>query len=223
LPCVTTLRPGRAARYVVHLDGAYLGTLSEMLVARYGLYAGCELSDANAEALRADADREAALACAYRLLSQRSRGIREMRQRLAAKGYPENVTSAIVDRLTAEGLLDDAAFAAAYVADKRRLSGWGNQRLAAGLRRLGVDPAVVDEAIASPDEEAQDEAGRAAGVLARMGRPTVPFDTARRRAFDRLRRRGFSTEVAQHAVRAWLAEAADVSATDQDDTASGPS
>jgi regulatory protein len=225
MPRVTTLRPSRGGRYVVHLDEVYVGTISEVAVARHCLHLERELSDEEARALRDDALVDSALAAAYRLLAQRSRSRHELAQRLTLKGHAEDVVAAVLDRLAEQGFLDDAAFAAAFVADKRGLAGWGEERIAAELRRLGVSPATIEAALGSPEGGSDAEAARAAAVLARMGAPGEPLDATRRRAFERLRRRGFSTSVAYAAVQTWIAGAGpggpspapDVPATTYDD------
>jgi regulatory protein len=205
MPRVTTLRPSRGGRFVVHVDGVYVGTVSEAAVARNRLHLDRELSNDEAVALRGTIVLDSAFADAYRLLAQRSRGRHEMERRLAAKGHHEEIVAAVLMRLQAEGLLNDAAFAAAYVADKRRLAGWGRERIAVELRRLGVDASVTEEALGPPESSVADEALQAASLLARMGTPGAPLEAARKRAFDRLRRRGFSTAIAYAAVQAWIA------------------
>ncbi|HTX70454.1 MAG TPA: hypothetical protein VMH50_15105, partial [Thermoleophilia bacterium] len=66
---------------------------------------------------------------------------------------------------------------------------------------------VVDDTLA---EGAGDDAGeldRALAVLRRRGAPEQPLTAARRRAFQALQRRGFSTPTAYAAVRIWVEEA----------------
>jgi SOS response regulatory protein OraA/RecX len=54
--------------------------------------------------------------------------------------------------------------------------------------------------------EEADELDRALAFLRRRGAPEQPLDAARRRAFQALQRRGFSTSVAYAAVRLWAEE-----------------
>ena len=64
---------------------------------------------------------------------------------------------------------------------------------------------MIDEALggAGGGEEG-DELDRALAVLRRRGAPEQPLDAARRRAFQALQRRGFSSSVAYAAVRLWV-------------------
>jgi SOS response regulatory protein OraA/RecX len=71
------------------------------------------------------------------------------------------------------------------------------------LRALGVSSADADAALGGGED---DELDRALGVLRRRGAPREPSDADRRRAFQALQRRGFSTSVAYAAIRIWLDE-----------------
>lgn len=210
MPTVTELKSTRGGRIAVHLDGEYACTVSQALVARLRLYQDRDLTDAEARDLRHEAARDYALQAAYRLLNHRQRSVKELSDRLAARGIGSEVVAATVMALQADGLLNDAAFAAAFVSDKRRLQGWGSRRIEHELRRLGVPPALVAEALAQTDaaetgEEA--EAARADAALARLGTPRPPLDVARRRALAQLQRRGFAPGVAYGAVQRWAGTA----------------
>lgn len=210
MPTVTALKPTRReGRVAVHVDGGFVAAVGESLLVRHGLFVGLELSERQLAALRADADADRTLTDAYRLLAHRARARAELGQRLLAKGHDGAAIEAVVVRLCDEGLLDDAAFAAAFVADKRRLSGWGAGRIARELGRLGVDQAVVAAALPDSDNETADELARACAALARRGPAGPPLEPARKRAYDYLLRRGYSTTVAYRAVREWTAGATD--------------
>jgi regulatory protein len=204
MPVVTALRATRRGRVTVHVDGEFVCTVSDALVARWRLHTGRELDAEAVEQLRVHASSELALADAYRLLSHRSRSREELRRRLLQKEHAAEAVSAALEVLAADGFVDDAQFARSYVADKRRLAGWGGERIRLGLVALGVDRASVDAALGAAAEEAQDdELERAVAVLSRKGPPQPPLDAARRRAYQALLRRGFASAVAYAAVRRW--------------------
>lgn len=208
MPVVTALRATRGGGIAVHLDGAYACTVSEALLARRRLFKGLELAEAEAQALRAEASAERIMDDAHRLLGHRQRSTAELRQRLLDKGHTEQAVAGALARLTADGLLDDEAFARAFVHDKRAAGGWGRGRLERELRRLGVPAAAVEAALGG-DEGAGDEVARALVVLRRRPRPAPPYEADKRRAFAALQRRGFTSEVAYAAVRRWVDEARD--------------
>jgi regulatory protein len=204
VPVVTALRATRRGGVALHVDDEYVCVVSESLVARRHLFKGRELDDADVAEIRAASSAERVMGDAYRLLGHRARSREELRRRLLAKEHDENAVRDALERLAADGFLDDAAFARSYVADKRRLESWGAERIRRGLRELGVDAAVIDEVLGAEGEEAGVELDRALTVLRRRGAPELPLEAARRRAFQALQRRGFSSSVAYAAVRLWV-------------------
>ena len=198
---VTALRAGRRGRISVFVDGVYVCGVSEALLARRRLYQGLELDDAEVEALRRDASAERIVSDAHRLLAQRQRSREELRRRLLQKEHPEEAVEQALKRLESDGLLDDRAFAEAFVADKRRLGGWGAERIRRGLADLGVAPETIDLTLGQPDED--EELERALTILRRGGPPRLPLEAARRRAYAALQRRGFAGAVCYAAVKRW--------------------
>jgi regulatory protein len=201
---VSALRAARRGGVALHVDDEYVCVVSESLVARWRLFKGRELDDADLAEIRAASSAERVVGDAYRLLGHRARSREELRRRLLAKEHDEHAVADALERLTAEGFLDDAAFARSYVADKRGLGSWGAARIRRGLRELGVDAALIDEALDADGGEEGAELDRALAVLRRRGAPEPPLESARRRAFQALQRRGFSSSVAYAAVRVWV-------------------
>lgn len=124
---------------------------------------------------------------------------------LRRRGIPDDVADAVLDRFTEVGLIDDVAYAAAYVSTKQRDRALGAGALRVELRRKGLADAVVVAAVADIDEA--DERERAADLVARrigaaMHRGPV---AARRRLVGMLARRGYSSALAYSVVSDALA------------------
>jgi regulatory protein len=203
MPRVTSLRPTRrSGRYAVHIDGDYAFAVSESFVARRGLYEGRDYDDADYADLVSAASDEAALTDACHLLNHRARSAREIRDRLSRKGHDGDVIEAVIARLRDDGLVDDAAFARAFVADKTNLSKWGRDRIARELRGHGIASATIAGALEGLDGET--EVRRALAALGRLGPPQPPLDKARARAVSALMRRGYGADIARAAVSLWL-------------------
>lgn len=98
---------------------------------------------------------EQARAVCLRLLTARARTRSELEAQLAKRGYPDDVSAQVLDRLTEVGLVDDADFAAQWVWSRRSHAGKGKRALAVELRNKGVDSAVIDEALAGIDAGAE--------------------------------------------------------------------
>lgn len=203
MPVVTALRATRRGGVALHVDGEYVCSVSEALVARWRLFKGRELDDAALAEIRASSSAERVMGDAYRLLGHRARSTAELRRRLRDKGHDEGVIEDALARLAADGFLDDTAFARSYVADKRGLGGWGRDRIRRGLRELGVETSTIDDVLAAGEEGEDEEFDRALAVLRRKGTPDKPAEAERRRAYQLLLRRGFSSSVAYAAVRRW--------------------
>jgi regulatory protein len=186
--------PGR--RLEVEVDGEARLTLSEEVAAREGVREGAEIDERRVLELEALEGRWQVRESALRLLSHRPRTERELRQRLARKGYPEEVVETCLDEMRGLGFLNDGAFARGFVRDRVRLRPKGPGLLADELRARGLDPATAEEAVSEimiEEETTELDLGRAA--LRRWSpRPGEDPVRARRRLYGFLARRGFSPE-----------------------------
>ncbi len=100
---------------------------------------------------------EQARALCLRLLTARARTRAELAGQLTKRGYPDDVSTQVLDRLAAVGLVDDAGFAEQWVRSRRMNAGKGNRALAAELRTKGVDNDVITAALAGIDAGAERE------------------------------------------------------------------
>ena len=98
---------------------------------------------------------EQARALCLRLLTARARTRAELEGQLAKRGYPDDVSDRVLDRLAQVGLVDDADFAEQWVRSRRVNAGKGKRALAAELRTKGVDNDVITAALAGIDAGAE--------------------------------------------------------------------
>lgn len=153
---------------------------------------------------REDRFRQAKDMC-LRLLTARARTRAELHQSLLRKGFTEDIADQALGSLDAVGLVDDAAFAEAWVRSRHTYSGLARRALAAELRRKGVDDAVAAEAVAEVDRDAEEERARALvrkKLRGRATRTTRDDDTALiRRLVGSLARKGYPQGLAYRVVR----------------------
>src|SRR6478609_370009 len=90
-----------------------------------------------------------------RLLTARARTRSQLAGQLAKRGYPDDVSDRVLDRLAHVGLVDDASFAEQWVRSRRVNAGKGKRALAAELRTKGVDDEVITAALADIDAGAE--------------------------------------------------------------------
>jgi regulatory protein len=70
----------------------------------------------------------------------------QVRRKLADWGAPASAITPVLDRLTAEGLIDDARFAQLYARSKQN-TGWGVMKIRAGMRQLALPDALIERAL----------------------------------------------------------------------------
>ena len=150
---------------------------------------------------------ELARALCLRLLTARARTRAELADQLAKRGYPDDVSARVLDRLTDVGLVDDAGFAEQWVHSRRANAGKGKRALAAELHTKGVDSDVITSVLGGINPAA--ERGRAEQLVRiRLRRENLgDADDARvsRRMVAMLARRGFGQTMAYEVVSAELA------------------
>ena len=148
---------------------------------------------------------EQARALCLRLLTARSRTRAELAGQLAKRGYPDDVSAWVLDRLAAVRLVDDTDFAEQWVHSRRSNAAKGKRALAAELRTKGVDNDVITAVLSEIDAEA--ERDRAEQLVQTKLRRENLDDEARlsRRLVAMLARRGYSQTMACAVVSAELA------------------
>ena len=145
-----------------------------------------------------------ALEKATNLLTAKSRSSAELRRRLAQSGYEAAEIDSALEKLTRAGFLDDEQFARQFARSRLASGKRSTRRVRDELRTKGLgadlvagamDDVVADEGISDAD---------AALSLARKKAPSLRAldrQTARRRLYGLLARRGFSPDVIARAVQ----------------------
>jgi regulatory protein len=136
---------------------------------------------------------------AWTALNRRDHTVAELARILARKRVEPAVIDSVVGELCEQGYLDDARFAHRFADDRRRLDGWGAERVERRLRALGVDAELIAAAVSTRDHEGELEAALA--ILRRRfpGPPATPRDCER--ALGVLVRKGYELELAHDAIR----------------------
>jgi regulatory protein len=148
---------------------------------------------------------EQARALCLRLLTGRSRTRAELAGQLAKRGYPNDVSARVLDRLAAVGLIDDADFAEQWVHSRRVNAAKGKRVLAAELRTKGVDNDVITAVLSGIDADAERDRAEQL-VRTKLRRENLDDDLRlSRRLVAMLARRGYSQTMACDVVSAELA------------------
>ncbi|MEH0936761.1 regulatory protein RecX [Micromonospora psammae] len=139
-----------------------------------------------------------------RQLAVRPRTRAELAGALAKRGISDEVSAEVLDRYDEVGIIDDAAFARAWVSSRHTGRGLARRALANELRQRGVDGEVASEALGELDEETEAETARALverKLRTARGEPDAVF----RRLVGMLARKGYPPGVAIRAVKDALA------------------
>jgi regulatory protein len=115
------------------------------------------------------------------------------------------VAAEVLDRYDEVGLIDDAAFARAWVTSRHYGRGLARRALAGELRQRGVDGELVGEALAELDGETEAATARALVERKLRAAPTGTPDAVFRRLVGLLARKGYSAGLAVSVVKDVLA------------------
>jgi regulatory protein len=194
-------------RYVVQVDGKAWATVSLDILDRLQLRVGSELTPAREGELQ---DAAAALQTydrALNMLAFQARSARDLRRRLLQKGEAQAHVDLAIERLAANGLVDDAQYARQLARSKVLGQGASKRRLQQEMFKRGVAREVADEAI---DEVLEDEGVDQGELVEQVARKKLrsleklDAPTRRRRLYAFLARRGYEGDDIRRAIKAVL-------------------
>ncbi|MEI6639459.1 MAG: recombination regulator RecX [Chlorobium sp.] len=84
-------------------------------------------------------------AFALKLLSFRNHSRKELERKLLRKGYPPESIEPVLNKLTAQGALDDRVFSMELIRSRSRRKPSGKLVMSAELRKRGVHDTVIEE------------------------------------------------------------------------------
>lgn len=123
-----------------------------------------------------------------------------VRDKLAGRGWPAAVIERALERARRERLVDDAAMAAALVAE-RRAKGHAVARIRRDLRDRGFDDATLDVALGSAEQEDPEAAAFAVARDKAQQMTGLAAEAAFRRVVGHVRRRGYPEGLARKVAR----------------------
>ena len=128
---------------------------------------------------------------------------------LRRRGIPADAAEAVLDRFSDVGMIDDAAFAEAWVTSRHHGRGLARRALGQELRRRGVDGEIIKNALQRLDPDTEVETARALVARRLRAMDGVPADVAFRRLAGMLARKGYPPAVVIPVVRQALAQRAE--------------
>lgn len=182
-----TAQKRKKDRVNLFLDGEYAFSLSLFNAA--WLKIGQELTAEKIEALKVEDEYERGKEIAMRLITNRPRSKKEVRDRMREKEIEEAVRERVIDRFEELDLLDDEAFARYWIDQRARFKPRGKPLLRQELRQKGVDQQIVNDLLEDTDDSAavRQAAEKKARTLTRYSE-----DQFKKKLIGFLQRRGFS-------------------------------
>jgi regulatory protein len=134
-------------------------------------------------------------------LTGQARSRKELRDKLAKRDVPDDLAERLLDRFAEVGLVDDEAFARAWVESRRRSRSLARRALAQELRRKGIDDETARTALDELDPDQETESARA--LVRKKARSMRALDpaVATRRLVGMLARKGYPPGLAYRVVR----------------------
>lgn len=133
----------RGDRYSIFIDDTYAFSLSDSALLSSGLRVGQTLPPEARQELEQKAHIDKAYDRSLQLIARRPRSTWEVEQYLKRKSYETDIIKTIVERLQDKGYLDDAAFADAWVRNRRLLKSRSKRKLHQELMQKRVPDQII--------------------------------------------------------------------------------
>lgn len=149
----------RRGRYNVYVDGKFAFPVAESVLIKYRLMKGMELDKTQSAQITTDDEIAKAYGRMLDYLSHQLRTEKEIRQKLAEIGTPEEYVEPVLEKLREERLLDDHNYAASYVRTVMHTELKGPRVIRQKLRQKGIGELIIDDALTQFTEDEQLENG----------------------------------------------------------------
>jgi regulatory protein len=190
-------------RVNVFIDDQFAFGLSLIEAAK--LRKGQTLTEAEITRLRDKDAIQQAIDRAARFLAYRPRSTDEVRRNLSKKNIPPTVIDAALEQMSAQGYLDDRAFALFWIENRNAFKPLGSRALRYELRQKRVPDTIIDEVLDAYGVDDADAAYRAASQRARRLRNMTRRDF-QNKVGSFLQRRGFAYNIARVAIERLMEE-----------------
>lgn len=140
---------------------------------------------------------------ALEVLARGPKSAKDLERWLLRRDHPAENVAAVLERLTASGLINDAQYATTFARSRFTTHHMSRRRIGAELAKRGVERAIADAAIAEViEDEAIDERAMVNAAAAKKLRSLAKLepDVKRRRLYGFLARKGYPASLVRDAV-----------------------
>ena len=138
------------------------------------------------------------------LLTVAPRTRAQLADAMRRRGVPDQAAESVLDQLTKARLIDDTAFAKAWVESRHHGRGLSRRSLSAELRQRGIDGDDITEAVETLDPEQEVETARHLAERKLAATRGQPPEVRMRKVAGMLARKGYSPALAYRLIREGL-------------------
>ncbi len=134
-------------RVSVFVDGEYSFSLDGADALRLGVKTGAEISEKDIEIYNLESNLSKAKAKAFDIVARKMVTERELRTKLADKGYDKIICDIVIETMRDYNYINDADYCVSFF-EYATSKGWGQMKIRAELKRRGVQDSTVSQAMA---------------------------------------------------------------------------
>lgn len=193
---ITAITPQKRdkTRCNIEIDGKFYCGMKLDTVLANGLKVGVNVETNELSRLQLESEKLTALDKALKHISVSMKTEKEIRIFLKGKGYLQDVSDYVLDKMKEYGYVDDETYAASYVegASKRK----GSRLLQLELKQKGVDGQIIDSVLSTLEDETES----AKRCLEKYMRGKTMDEATLKKAYRNLLSKGFDYDTCRLAI-----------------------
>ncbi|CAM3361076.1 RecX family transcriptional regulator [Marinicrinis lubricantis] len=193
-------------RFNIYIQNEYAFSVHEDVMVKHRLLKGQVLDEQKIVYISQEEELHAAYAAAVRYLGRRPRTRHEISVKLADLGYEPEQIQWVTDRLTEQRWIDDLDFAQRFAADKIRLQKKGTKWIQFELKKKGISPQLIDEALRQVSKKDELEQAVSVGLKKWKQFDGKPLPERKAKTIQYLMRRGYPGEISRMALQRLMDE-----------------
>jgi regulatory protein len=209
MPTVVNLKRKKRTKewYLTYLnDGREILSYIDFIV-KFKVKVGKQLTEEQIKEMKLESEVILAKEIAYRFISYKPRTLKEVSDKLKAKGFQSDLVSKVVEELKNYGFINDLEYARNFVLNKSRSKTLGELALRRELLSKGISSEIIDEVLSEREnlidefEIALDLAQGKLKQIKSLKKRKKGRDEYKRRIYEFLLRRGFKFETINRVMR----------------------
>lgn len=139
-------------RSTIYINGNFAFGLSNEILLKFELHEGDPIDKDLIENVLLEQEKQRIRDRALRILRYRKRSVGELKTRLTRIGFDPDLVKGIIEEFVEDNTLNDTDFAESFVADHTNLKPKGNIYISRELKKRGIPPGTIDQALQLRDE-----------------------------------------------------------------------